>query len=101
MSHMMSHNIWFSYIYFYRRWENQLHDVFNVTIAEEVRYNETVIVFEWLPVFKAEWYWIRIDSAINMKQYNFDQLVFENIKENNYEINTRVLPYNQVTLPLS
>lgn len=84
------------YIYFFRRWESQLHDVFNVTIAEEVRHNETVVVFEWLPVFKADWYWLKIDSSVNMMKYGFDQMVVENIRQPYLEIDTRSLPYNQI-----
>ena len=84
------------FIYFFRRWESQLHDIFNVTIAEEFRTNETVVVFEWLPVFKAEWYWVKIDSTVNMLKYGFDQLVVKDIREPYLEIDTRQLPYNQI-----
>ena len=86
----------FRFIYFFRKWDSQLHDVFNVTIAEEVRHNETMMVFEWLPVFKAEWYWMRIDSMISMIDQGFTEITIKDIPSTNYEIDTRKLPYNQI-----
>ena len=46
------------WMYFYRKWESQLHDILNLTITESISADNVIVEFDWMKVFKADWYQI-------------------------------------------
>ena len=42
--------------YFFRKWDSQLHRILDFSIAEEIEEESATLEFEWMPVFRAEWY---------------------------------------------
>ena len=44
------------WMYFYRKWDSQLHDILNLTIDETINGEKMFLEFDWMAVYKAEWY---------------------------------------------
>ena len=86
------------WMYFYRQWDSQLHDILNLTISESFRpdTDDFYLEFDWMKVYKAEWYRVVVNTFVNFEPEVFSEVVVNGIMEPRWEINTNKLPYNSI-----